>query len=95
MKTLTLQEAHKLLEDCAACIVDDNALMYPSVEELTGELDNEFLYLSWTDSEGYEYSVYCIEENNQTIKVDNNNLILTDVDGGEVKLTLLTVKKLL
>jgi hypothetical protein len=61
---------------------------------LNGEPDNEWLYLSWTEEDGSGFVIKCIEENNQTVKIENNELILTDYEGDEFALTLLDVKKL-
>jgi hypothetical protein len=90
MKNIPLKLAHELISDAAAVIVNRDSLMYPSVDDLTGDADNEFLYLSWQDDTGLEYSIKAVEENNQTIKVtDQGDLILTDDEGDEFELTLL------
>ena len=90
MKNIPLKEAHELIENAAAIIVNHDALMYPSVSDLTGEEDNEFLYVSWTDGDGWEFEIKAVEENNRTVKVtDQGDLILVDDEGDEFEVTLL------
>lgn len=94
MKTLTLEQAHRLISECSACIVDGSELMYPSIAELTGEPDNEFLYLSWMDDDGREFAAICFEENNQTVEIRENKLVLHDDNDDEFTLTLLIPQKI-
>lgn len=97
MKAITLSEAVTLIENCSAVIVDiDEAdgLTYPNIADLTGDDDNEFLYVGW-ESGGDSYYVKCMEGNNRTVMVnDKNQLELIDHEGDPVKLTLLDVKKI-
>lgn len=87
MKTITLQEAFSLIQEANAVIVDDNALVYPSQYELTGEDDNEWLYLSW-EEELVDFALTFIEEEAE-IKFDGSSIYMEDSDGDECKLTLL------
>lgn len=90
MKTIPLKQAHELIENAAAVIVNHDALMYPSVSDLTGEEDNEFLYVSWMDADGLGFKIKAVEENNQEVKVtDQGDLILVDDEGEEFEVTLL------
>ena len=90
MKTIPLKHAHELIEGAPAVIVNHDALMYPSVEDLNGEPDNEFLYVSWTDADGLLFEIKAVEENNQNVKVtDQGDLILVDDAGDEFEMTLL------
>ena len=41
MKILSLKEAFDLIQEAAAVIVNEDAIIYPSLSELTGENDNE------------------------------------------------------
>ena len=93
MKHITLQEAYNILEEASAIIVDDDALIYPSLADLEDELDNEFLYLSW-DSEGLGFAIKFKEENNQHPKVSGDRLLLNDTEGEEISLTILMPKTL-
>ena len=96
MKTIPLKHAHELIENAAAVIVNHDALhcnaalMYPAVDELTGESDNEFLGLFWSDGDAYDFKVKAREGENQTVKVtDQGDLILVDDEGEEFEVTLL------
>ena len=90
MKTIPLKHAHELIENAAAVIVNHDALMYAAVDELTGESDNEFLALFWTDGDAYDFNVKAREGENQTVKVtDQGDLILVDDEGEEFEVTLL------
>lgn len=96
--TISLSEAYELLNKASAIILHDepgNPLMYLSLSELTGQLDNYFLHTSWNDG-GHEYQISFKELNNYAPKIDttNNTLILTDTKRNEVKLVLLTTMKL-
>lgn len=90
MKTIGLKEAYRRLVDSAAVIVDNDALVYPSLGGIENSPENEFLFLSW-EVEGQEYRVKCIEQNNQTIKTtdDGSLMLLEDDEGDRVQLTLL------
>ena len=82
MKTITLKEAYQLLEESSAVVVDD-AVLYPSLADLSGEAENEFLYLSWTDSDYHEFSLKFSEGDNQTVKVSGSSLFLYDTDAND------------
>ncbi|NBR06941.1 MAG: hypothetical protein EBT92_14360 [Planctomycetes bacterium] len=91
MKTIPLKRAHELIEAASAVIVNRDALMYPSFDDLTGDSDNEFLYLGWTDSDGLEFVIKACEGENQEVEVtDDGNLVLVDDEGEKFELTLLT-----
>ena len=91
MKKITLKQAFNRLKESAAVIVDNDALVYPSLADIKNEPDNQFLYLSWWDVDGLGYVVKCMEENNQTVKVtdDGSLMILEDMEGDRIQLTLL------
>jgi hypothetical protein len=90
MKTITLKQAFKRLKESSAVIVDNDALIYPSLANIKNEPDNQFLYLSWW-TDGLQYVVKCMEENNQTVKVtdDGSLMMLKDMEGDKFQLTLL------
>jgi hypothetical protein len=90
MKTIKLKEAYDRLKESSAVIVDNDALIYPSLADIKNEPDNQFLYLSWW-TDGLQYVVKCMEENNQTVKVtdDGSLMLLEDMEGDRVQLTLL------
>lgn len=90
MKTIELKDAYGRLQDCAAVIVDNDALVYPSLSEIENNPENQFLYLSW-EMAGREHSLKFMEQNNQTVKVSDDGalMILEDTEGDRVQLTLL------
>lgn len=94
MKTIPLTQAFKILEDCSAVVTEDHVVIYPALSELTGEADNEFLYLTWQDDTGLEFNANFIEENNQEIKVVGSSMFLKDEAGNEFQITVLVPQNL-
>jgi hypothetical protein len=90
MKKIPLKQAFNRLRECAAVIVENNALIYPSLDEITGDKENEFLYLSW-EEDGLSYNVKFVEENNSIVSVSDDGclMLLIDNEGDRVQLTLL------
>jgi hypothetical protein len=93
MKTISLKEAHEILERfTTAVVIDDSVLVYPRLSELKDSEDNEFLYLSWED-EGLEYSLKFSEGKNQSVKVSGSSMFLNDddaeTDADHTQLTIL------
>lgn len=90
MKTIGLKQAYNRLKESAAVIVDNDALVYPSLAEIENNPENEFLYLSWEEY-GRKHSIRCMEQNNQTIKVTDDGalMMLEDTEGDKFQLTLL------
>lgn len=93
-RTITLSEAVAILKSASAVIVDDDAVTYAALSDLDGSDDNEFLQLTWTDSEGSDYSVTCCEEGNSVITVSGTSLFFIDEDGEQVQVTPLFTKEL-
>lgn len=93
-KTISLKEAHQILEECSAVIADDNALTYPSLSDLEDDDSNEFLYISWTDDEGLTYSAKFQEGENQSVKISGSSMFLIDNEGDEMQITILEPKSL-
>lgn len=91
MKTITLQEAHRILTDCSAVVWEEanHFVTYPSLSDLTGEDDNEFLLLSGTDDEGYEYQARFMEGVNRNVRVEGSSMFLVDDNGDEVQVSIL------
>ena len=88
MKTITLEEAHSILDNCSGVIIDDGSLTYPSVWELSGEEDKEFLFLHW-EEEGLDFDITFKEGQNREVKISGCSMFLTDSDGDEMQLTIL------
>lgn len=92
-KQITLKDAYNILQDCSAVIIDDNVLVYPSLDEPSGDLRHEFLNLAW-EQEGEDFEVRFLEGNNQEVQVSGSSLFLVDSDGQDAQLTILEPKKL-
>jgi len=86
MKELTAREVYDVLSNSTAVIIDDDALVYPSLDDLTGDPDNVFVCFSWLDEEGNEYNFAVIEGTSHYMDEDGN-LILLDEVGDKVKIT--------
>lgn len=87
-KNITLQEAYDLIENAIAVRIDNDGLCYPSLWELDGNPENEWLYLSWGDSDYNEFAIKFIEED-QEIYFDGSTIYMKDGDGDDCELTLL------
>jgi len=98
MKTIPLEEAYKILEDASAIIIDDNVLVYPALSDLEFSDENEFMYLTWSDEDGQEYSLHFAEGENQQVKVSGSSIFLLDTDAeaeeDAIQITILTTKEL-
>ena len=94
MKHISLKEAHELISNAAAIIVNGDALMYASVEELQDDPESEFLYVGWTDGDGYDFAIKATEGENQTVGVEDGDLVLVDHEGETFSLTLLGAKSI-
>ena len=98
MKTIQLQDAHKILQDASAIIVDDGVLVYPTLSDLEFSDENEFLYITWSDEDGQEYDLHFAEGDNQEVKVSGSSMFLLDTDAEDdtdaIQITILTTKEL-
>lgn len=95
MATITGKEAIELIENAAAIIINDAncAVMYPSVEQPD---DEEFwnVDLKYADGEGSEYEYSFKIWGDDEIKVENNQLFLTESDGRITPILILKVQEL-
>jgi len=96
MKTIPLQDAHKILEDASAIIIDDGVLVYPALADLEFSDENEFMYITWSDEDGQEYDLHFAEGDNQEVKISGSSMFLLDTDSEEdaIQITILTTKEL-
>jgi hypothetical protein len=86
---IPFEKTFSLLNDCSAVIIDDNALVYPSLDHEAKEGEDEFLHLS-CDGKGFEVREhYFNKEDNETVEVVGTSVFLKDTDGEEIQLTLL------
>jgi hypothetical protein len=97
MKKITLKEAYRMLEDASAVIIDNDVVLYPSLQELEEDDTNEFLFFRWDDG-GLEYTLTFEEGDNQEVKIVGSSMFLydTDANGEEdhTQITILTTKEL-
>ena len=98
MKIITLTQAYHILEDASAVVVDDDTLVYPSLDMISGDEDNEFLYLQWESDGGRLFNLKFNEGDNQEVKIVGSSMFLydTDANGEEdhTQITILTTKEL-
>ena len=77
---ITLDKAIELLTQAAAIILPDEEgtpLMYPSVNAD----EDDFLSMSWTDEEGYEYTIDCLRGKETEVEIEDNCLIFKTDEG--------------
>jgi hypothetical protein len=92
MKHIPLQEAFDILQDASAIIIDDT-VTFPSLDDLNGSDDNEFLYIGW-EIEDADYCAKFQEGENKMVKVVGSSLFLVDNEGDETQITILVPAKL-
>jgi hypothetical protein len=90
MKNISLKTALTLIQDASGIIISDtpNPLL-PCYAELNGNDENEFLYISWEDDIGEEYSIKFTEGENGEVTISETSMFLIDTEGEEVQITLL------
>jgi len=97
MKKITLKEAYNILEQASAVIINDDVVLYPSLQELEDDDTNDFLYFRWDDG-GLEYTLKFCEGDNQEVEISGASMFLydTDANGDEdhTQITVLTTKEL-
>jgi len=86
-RKITLIETYELIGNASAIIIDNDALMYPSLDCLTGDPDNEWMYCEW-ECEGLTFCRKFIEEE-QDIYFDGSTITMQDSEGDEVDIKLL------
>jgi hypothetical protein len=85
MKTITHEQAYGLLANCSAIVWDNSFLSYPSLIED----DERFLELS-ADTEDGTFEVAFEVAANQNVRINGSAMFLTDTDGDEQVLSLLS-----
>jgi hypothetical protein len=89
MINITQAEALKLIQDCSACVIDDNVLVYPSWEDSNDE--DWWLEFDWEDDNN-SFSLVFMKDCGD-IAFDGTNLYVKDEDGDEQMITLLVPMK--
>lgn len=90
-KTITLEEAYVLVTKQAYAVFFEGNLVSVSFEKnegITGDPENEILFLGWTDKDGLSYNAKICEGENQTVVTYGSNLIFIDNEGEELELAL-------
>lgn len=89
MKKIALERVHGLLAECRAAAIGDNALARPDLRSLTGNPENIFLELRWTDCDDITRSLKFREGENREVKASGSSVFLTERGGGETEVSLL------
>jgi len=97
MKKIALKEAYNILEQASAVIINDDVVLYPSLQELEDDDTNDFLYFRWDDG-GLEYTLTFNEGDNQEVTITGSSMFLYDTnangDEDHTQITVLATKEL-
>ena len=74
MMKITLSEAVSILQNSSGVMMDDCVLVDPSIEELDGDPDSEFMYLSWGTNTGCCLTFY--EGANREVEVIDSSIYM-------------------
>jgi len=86
-KTITIEKAQSLLEECYAVILNDCRVCFPVIHELSGDPNIVFLTLEIEDSK-IIYHTFC--EDVEDIQFEGITIFMKDDVGADMELTLLT-----
>lgn len=90
MKKINLNQAHQILSNASAILIDDaDHAIFPAIAPLEESDENEFLYLGWENDDGLAYDVKFAEGENQEVKVSGSSMFLIDTEGDECQITIL------
>ena len=90
---ISLKKAFGILDECAGTIIQNNIIVYPSLDFVRDDPCNEFLYFHLED-EGKTYHMKFVEGNNQEVTVEGSSMWLTDQEGDDIEITILQEKVL-
>ena len=94
MKIIPLNDAFEFLTETTAIYEAYTAeLMFPDTFDITGEPDNEFMYLSLDESRMVETIHFC-EKGNKEVKVSGSSMFLYDTRGVCRELIILVCRQL-
>ena len=94
MKTIPIEDAFEFLTETTAVYETCTAeLMFITVYDITGESDNEFMYLSLDESRMVE-TIHFFEKDNKTINVSGSSMFLYDSCGYCREMMILVQKTL-
>lgn len=92
---ITLEKAIDLLENADAVVINNDLLVYPSIDGINNDPENEFMFLSHSDPDGLIYSYKFKEGNNQEVNIVGHSMFLIDDEGDSIQLTLLQLMNLI
>jgi hypothetical protein len=92
MKLISIVKAHEILSN-AKIVVVDGKIAYPTLATLTGQPENEFLYLSYKVN-GESYSTKFQEGENVQIKISGSSIFLIDFEGDQMDIVILQTQNL-
>lgn len=87
-KQITLAQAHDLLNQATALLIDGHFLAHVCIDKLIDVPSNQWLFVSWNNFEDEPVYTRFIEEE-QEILFDGSTLYMQDEDGEDWKLLLL------
>jgi hypothetical protein len=99
---ISLEKAFEILQNASAVIIDDDIVLYPSLEDLQDDEAHEFLYLAW-ETEGLDYHLTFREGDNKEVEVVGSSMFLYDASCKKqrasrriehTQITILTTQKL-
>ena len=94
MSNMDLDDALDTLQSCSALILDGDILMYPRIiREIRNDDNEKLFYLEWIEGE-QSYEICFLENDNQVVGYSGSNMFLTDENGEEVQITILTEKRI-
>jgi hypothetical protein len=91
MKTIPFAQAYKLLNDASAIIWDDHHVDFPCCDDAD---HGEFLYLSYTDGNGFVFEHRFNVDDNLEVKIEDCNMYLKNSEGDIVKIEILWSKNI-
>jgi hypothetical protein len=96
MKTITLKKAYNILDNAIAVMINDTALAHPTLWNLNGDPENQFMHLS--SGNGKHSNMKFREGDNAQVKISAFSLFLYDIDADDetctTKVTILFPKYL-
>lgn len=90
IETLTIEQTKSLIESAHAVVCNDSdaGLCYPSVWELTGNTNNDWLFCEYTTDKGHTIS-HIFSEAPQEVIFDGTSIYMKDNTGEVIDLILL------
>lgn len=87
-KRISLHQAHHLVNQATALLIDGGYLAHVCIDNLLGDPANQWLFVSWNNFDDEPVYTHFIEEE-QDILFDGSTLYMQDEDGEDWQLVLL------